>query len=84
MNLSGVSIYLHWLDIIVQIIPRLFIVVVAAFIAIRFEWLRQALRGAEVTWRYRIPAILVFALLAIIGTHSDVPIAIHQDSQAID
>ena len=84
MNLSGVSICLHWFDIIVQIIPKLFIVVVAAFIAIRFEWLRQALRGAEVTWRYRIPAILVFALLAIIGTHSGVPIDIHQDLQAID
>ncbi len=84
MNLSGVSIYLHWLDIIVQIIPRLFIVVVAAFIAIRFEWLRQALRGTEVTWRYRVPAISVFALLAIIGTHSGIPIDIHQNLQTID
>ncbi|MCX7099249.1 MAG: histidine kinase [Methylococcales bacterium] len=84
MDFLNMSIWLHWFYETMQILPRLFIVVVAAFIAIRFEWLRQALRGDELKWRYRGPAILVFALLAIIGTHSGIPIDIHQDLLAID
>ncbi len=84
MDFPDISIWLHWFDETVQIVPRLFMVVVAAFVAIRFEWLRQALRGGELKWRYRAPAILVFALLAIIGTHSGIPIDIHQGLRAID
>ena len=84
MNVPEMSIGLHCLYIIMQLLPRLFVVVVAAFVAIRFEWLRRALRGAELQWRYRVPAILVFALLAIIGTHSGIPIDIHQGLQAKD
>ena len=78
------SIGLHWLYVIMQLLPRLFVVVVSAFIAIRFEWLRQALRGTELQWRYCVPAILVFTVLAIIGTHSGIPIDIHQGLQVID
>lgn len=37
----------HWLDITLQVTQRLFIVVVAAFIVIRFKGLRLALRGAD-------------------------------------
>ena len=37
----------HWLDITLQVTQRLFIFVVAAFIAIRFKGLRLALRGAD-------------------------------------
>jgi len=47
MDLPDMSIWLHWFDETVQLVQRLFVVVVAAFISIRFEWLRQALRGAE-------------------------------------
>lgn len=84
MDFSDMSIYLHWFDVTVQLLQRFFIVVVAAFISIRFEWLRRALRGAELKWRYRVPAMLVFGLLAIIGTHSGIPVDIHQGLRAID
>ena len=84
MDLPDLSICLHWFDETVQLLQRFFVVVVAAFIAIRFEWLRQALRGAELKWRYRVPAIGVFGLLAILGTHSGIPIDIHQGLRAID
>ena len=84
MNFPDMSFGLHWLYVIMQLLPRLFVVVVAAFIAIRFEWLRRALRGSELKLRYRFPAILVFALLAIIGTHSGIPIDIHQGLRATD
>ena len=84
MDFPDMSIGLHWFYVIMQLLPRLFVVVVAAFIAIRFEWLRQALRGTELQWRYCVPAILVFAMLAITGTHSGIPIDIHQGLQAID
>ncbi|NOS89047.1 MAG: hypothetical protein HOP34_11015 [Methylococcaceae bacterium] len=78
------DLFLHWLNEILQIVPRLFIVVVAAFIAIRFEWLRLALRGKQISRRNVLPAILVFALLAVIGTHSGIPIDIHLGLREID
>jgi len=84
MNFPDMSIGLHWLYEIMQLLPRLFVVVVAAFVAIRFEWLRRALRGDELKWRYRVSAILVFALLAIIGTHSGILIDIHQGLREMD
>jgi two-component system sensor histidine kinase LytS len=84
MDLPDLSICLHWFDETVQILQRLFVVVVAAFISIRFEWLRQALRGAELKWRYRLPAMLVFGLLAIIGTHSGIIIDVREGWRAID
>lgn len=84
MDFPDMSICLHWFDETVQIVQRLFIVVVAAFISIRFEWLRQALRGADLKWRYRITAIVVFGLLAIIGTHSGIVVDVHEKGWAID
>jgi LytS/YehU family sensor histidine kinase len=62
----------HWIDGTMQIAQRLFIVVVAAFIAIRMKGVRQALRGASLKWQYQLGAMLVFGLLSIIGTHSGV------------
>ena len=84
MDLPELPLLFHWFDETVQLLQRLFIVVIAAFISIRFEWLRQALRGTELKWRYRIPAMLVFGLLAIVGTHSGIPIDVHQGWQSID
>lgn len=60
----------HWLDITLQVTPRLFIVVVAAFVAIRFKGLRLALRGADLQWRYVPIAIVIFSLFSIIGLNT--------------
>lgn len=70
MDFPDTLLLLHWFDETVQILQRLFIVVVAAFVAIRLPSLRQAMRGADLKWRYRLVAIVVFGFLAIIGTHS--------------
>ena len=74
----------HWLDITLQVTPRLFIVVVAAFVAIRFKGLRLALRGADLQWRYVPIAIVIFSLFSIIGTHSGVFIDVSGDETHID
>jgi two-component system sensor histidine kinase LytS len=84
MDFPDTSLLLHWFDETVQILQRLFIVVVAAFIAIRLPSLRQALHGADLKWRYRPVAIIVFGLLAIIGTHSGLLIDIEQGIWHVD
>lgn len=84
MDIPDLPILLYWLDETLYILQRFFVIVVAAFISIRFEWLRLALRGNELKWRYRILAILVFSFLAIIGTHSGIPIDIHENGWQIN
>ena len=74
----------HWLDITLQVTQRLFIVVVAAFIAIRFKGLRLALRGADLQWRYVPLAIMIFGLFSIMGTHSGVFVDISEGETHID
>ena len=84
MDFPDLPILFHWFDETVQLVQRLFVVVVAAFISIRFEWLRQALHGGVLKWRYRIPTICVFGLLAIVGTHSGILIDAHKGWLSID
>ncbi|MFA6163346.1 MAG: LytS/YhcK type 5TM receptor domain-containing protein, partial [Methylobacter sp.] len=84
MDFPDLPILFHWFDETVQLVQRLFVVVVAAFISIRFEWLRQALHGGVLKWRYRVPAICVFGLLAIVGTHSGILIDAHKGWPSID
>jgi two-component system sensor histidine kinase LytS len=74
----------HWFDVTVQLVQRLFMVVVAGLIAIRFEWLRRALRGAELNWQHRLTAMLIFGGLAVVGTHSGILIDMHQSGLVMD
>jgi LytS/YehU family sensor histidine kinase len=67
-----------------QILERSCIVIVAAFISLRFKSVRQAVRGAELKWRFRIPAILVFGMLAITGTHNGVIIDVSEGWRSAD
>jgi LytS/YehU family sensor histidine kinase len=67
-----------------QILQRSCIVIVAAFISLRFIRVRQVVRGAELKWRYRIPAILIFGSLAIAGTHNGVIIDVSEGWGAAD
>jgi two-component system sensor histidine kinase LytS len=84
MDVPDLPILFHWFDETVQLVQRLFVVVVAAFISIRFEWLRQTLRGGELKWHYRVPAILIFGLLAMVGTHSGILIDVREDWHSIN
>jgi two-component system sensor histidine kinase LytS len=84
MDFSDFDSLFHWFDVTVQLLQRLFVVVVAALIAIRFEWLRRALRGAELAWSHRLTAMAIFGALAIIGTHSGVLIDMNQNGLVRD
>ena len=77
MALAHIPIFTHWLDETLQLLQRLFIVVVAAYISIRINWLRQALRGAELRWYTLIFSSVIYGGLAIIGTYSSIVIDIN-------
>lgn len=79
MDFPDSSILFDWFAETVQILQRLFIVVVAAFICIRLKALRQALHGVDLKWQHSLVAMLTFGMLAIIGTHSGVLIDIHDN-----
>ena len=68
----------HWLDNTAQLSQRVCVVLMAAYISIRMEWLRQALRGDDGSWRNRLIAAGFFGLFAIIGTHSGFLLDVHQ------
>ena len=84
MDFHDISILYHLFEETVLILQRLFIVVVAAFIAIRLKKLRRALRGAELKWRYRLLAGAIFGFLSIIGTHSGVLIDVWENGWSMD
>ncbi|MGR9109027.1 MAG: LytS/YhcK type 5TM receptor domain-containing protein, partial [Gammaproteobacteria bacterium] len=75
---------LEWLNYTLLLVERLCVVVTAAFASIHLNWLRRALRGADSSWRYRLIATLVFALLAIIGTHSGFVIDVREGGRTAE
>lgn len=68
----------HWLDNTAQLSQRVCVVLMAAYVSIRMEWLRQALRGDLYQWRNRLVSATFFAVFAIIGTHSGFLLDVHQ------
>ncbi|OQW79183.1 MAG: hypothetical protein BVN35_02215 [Proteobacteria bacterium ST_bin11] len=68
----------HWLDNTAQLSQRVCVVLIAANVLIRMEWLRQALRGDPQHWRNRIVCATFFGVFAIIGTHSGFLLDVHQ------
>ncbi len=74
---QSTDILFHWLDNTAQLSQRVCMVLMAAHVSIRIEWLRVALRGDRSLWRNRFVAILFFGLFAIIGTHSGFLLDVH-------
>ncbi|MFA5982853.1 MAG: LytS/YhcK type 5TM receptor domain-containing protein [Methylococcaceae bacterium] len=72
------SIVCLWLENSTKLSQQFFIVVVAAFALIRIEWLRLALRNADLSWQYRFITTLVFSTLAIFGSHNGLSIDIYE------
>lgn len=60
----------HWLDNTAQLSQRVCVVLIAAHVSIRIDWLRQALRGNSHQWRNHLVCATFFGIFAIIGTHS--------------
>jgi len=71
-----------WLDTSAQLVQRMCVVVSLAFVAFRAEWLRRALRGASVRWKDTCVVIVVFGLLAILGSHGGIVVDVHRGVQA--
>ncbi|WFP49666.1 LytS/YhcK type 5TM receptor domain-containing protein [Methylomonas sp. EFPC3] len=68
----------HWLDNTAQLSQRVCVVLIAAHVSIRIDWLRQALRGDSYLWRNRLVCSAFFGIFAMIGTHSGFLLDIHQ------
>jgi two-component system sensor histidine kinase LytS len=62
--------FFHWLDNTAQLSQRVCVVLIAAHVCIRIDWLRQALQDNSRQWRNRLVCAAFFGLFAIIGTHS--------------
>ncbi len=73
----------HWLDNTAQLSQRVCVVLIAAHVLIRMEWLRQALRGDPQYWRNRLICATFFGVFAIIGTHSGFLLDVHQVGKRI-
>jgi LytS/YehU family sensor histidine kinase len=71
------DIMLDWLDNTAQLSQRVCVVLMAAYVSIRIEWLRQALRGDSSQWRNRLVSATFFGVFAIIGTHSGLLLDVH-------
>ncbi|MFZ4701928.1 MAG: LytS/YhcK type 5TM receptor domain-containing protein [Candidatus Methylumidiphilus sp.] len=72
------TLLLNWLDFIILLVPKVCVVVVAAFVLIRLRWVRQTLRGVETSWFHRLTMMLVFGGLAIFATHSGILVNVGQ------
>lgn len=73
----------HWLDNTAQLSQRVCVVLMVAYVSIRMEWLRVALRGDSFRWRNRVVSAVFFGLFAIIGTHSGFLLDVHQVGKRI-
>jgi LytS/YehU family sensor histidine kinase len=72
MDFPELPLLMHWFYDSLQLLQRFFIVVVAALISVRFERLRQGGHNSELKWRHKFLAIMIFTILAIIGTHNGI------------
>ncbi len=78
------DIMFHWLDNTAQLSQRVCVVLMAAYVSIRTDWLRLALRGDSFRWRNRLVSAAFFGLFAIIGTHSGFLLDVHQVGKHIE
>lgn len=83
-TMDGLDPVFLWLDYSAQLLQRVCVVVTAAFVCIRIEWLRRALRGADIEWRCRLRVITVFGLLAMVGTHSGIVVDMERGGRIAD
>ncbi|NOS74899.1 MAG: hypothetical protein HOP36_10270, partial [Methyloglobulus sp.] len=72
MGYLDTNTWLHSFNIAIELLQRLSVLSVAAYVAMRWTWLREALHGASKYWRHRLIAAVFFGVLAIIGSHSGV------------
>ncbi|NOU23737.1 MAG: histidine kinase [Methyloglobulus sp.] len=84
MDFLDVNIIIHWLNNTIELLPRVCVAMIAAYVAMRITALRRALNGTHKRWQYRVITVFFFGLLAIIGTHSGLRVDIHQGGAIIN
>jgi LytS/YehU family sensor histidine kinase len=84
MDFLDINILIHWLNNTIELLPRVCVAMIAAYVAMRVTALRRALNGTHKRWQYRIITVFFFGLLAIIGTHSGLRVDIHQGGAIIN
>ncbi|SJM91194.1 membrane hypothetical protein [Crenothrix polyspora] len=84
MSFLNEDVLFHGLSMTIDLIPRVCVAVIAAYVSMRVKVLRQALNNKQLHWRHQIVAAVFFGLLAIIGTHSGIKVDIHQAEALVD
>lgn len=74
MDISDSAFSYHWLITAGQLLYRLSVFIIIAVIVMRIEWLHNALHGDTLIRRHGCIAILLFGSLAVLATHSGVPV----------
>ncbi|MEQ1530527.1 MAG: LytS/YhcK type 5TM receptor domain-containing protein [Methylococcales bacterium] len=59
----------NYLNLLIEVLQKISLLTVAAYLAMRWTSLREALQGSELHWRHGLIAAIFFGGLAIIGTH---------------
>jgi two-component system sensor histidine kinase LytS len=78
MEIFNMSLWLHWLELVVLLLPRLFVTIIAGLILLRIKGFRRILQTKKSKRRHLVLLIAVFGLFALIGTHWAASIDIHK------
>lgn len=84
MAFLDIEILFHWFNNTIELLQRVCVVTMAAYMSMRVTALRRALNGTQLRWQYGLIAVIFFGLLAIIGTHSGRIVDVHQGGSIIN
>jgi two-component system sensor histidine kinase LytS len=84
MDVSQLEVISHWLINSSELMQRVFVIMMVAYLAIRLAWLRQVLRGIQSCWQHVFITALFFGVFAIIGSHNGLLIDIHQNGRILN
>ena len=71
----------RWLKYCLLLTPQVCVVVVMAFVSIRCQWFRRALRGVEVEWKPRICLALIFGVVGILSDFAGIRLNLDDPTQ---
>lgn len=84
MDFLDIDILIHWFSNTIELLQRVCVVVMAAYVSMRVTALRRALSGPHKHWKYGLITAIFFGFLAIIGTHSGRVVDVHQGGTIIN
>ena len=71
----------RWFKYCLLLIPQVCVVVVMAFVSIRCQWFRRALRGVELEWKPRISLALIFGVVGIFSDFAGIRLNLDDPTQ---